>query len=142
MKAVHVARFGDVDVLRPVDLAPRPPFVLRLEGFGTVIQAPADGVAPGRRVAFATFGSYAEEVVIPPDGEPWQIAVPISDDMAVGQAAGLAMSGRTAVLLSDGVPAEGEGDTVLVSAGAGGGWLVSLSIAGRQRLAGGGIGRE
>ena len=124
MKAVHVARFGDVDVLRPVDLAPRPPgpgdtviaveasgvnyadFYFRksalpglprplssgVEGVGTVIQALADGVATGRRVAFATFGSYAEEVVISPDGEPWQIAVPISDGMAVGQAAGLAMS--------------------------------------------------
>ena len=165
MKAVHVTRFGDVDVLRPVDLAPRPrgpgdtviaveasgvnyadlyfrkgafpglprpPFVLGLEGVGTVTQAPADGVAPGRRVAFATFGSYAEEVVIPPDGEPWQIAVAISDDMAVGQAAGLAMSGRTAVLLSDGVPAEGEGDTVLVYAGAGGvGWFLCQLLAGK-----------
>lgn len=102
MKAVHVARFGDVDVLRPVDLASRPlgpgdtfiaveasgvnyadfyfrkgalpglprPLSSGVEGVGTVIQAPADGVAPGRRVAFATFGSYAEEVVIPPDGEP------------------------------------------------------------------------
>ena len=39
MKAVHVARFGDVDVLRPVDLAPRPP------GPGdTVIAVEASGV--------------------------------------------------------------------------------------------------
>ena len=117
MKATHVVRFGDVDVLRPVDLAPGPrrphdtviavevwgvnyahhyfrkgaflglprtPFALGLKSVGTVIQARADGVAPGRRVAFATFGSYSEELLIPPDGEPSQIAVLISDYMAVG----------------------------------------------------------
>ena len=89
-------------------------------------------MAAGQRVAFAIFGSYAKEVVIPPDGEPWQIAVPISDAMAVGQAAGLAMSGRTAVLISELARAECAGDTVLVYAGAGGvGWFLCQLLAGK-----------
>lgn len=52
--------------------------------------------------------------------------------MAVGQAAGLAISGRTAVLLIDGVPAEGKGDTVLVYVGAGGVcWFLCQLLAGK-----------
>ncbi|APG47531.1 quinone oxidoreductase family protein [Phaeobacter porticola] len=117
---------------------PTPPFIAGMEGVGRVSAAPVGGLPVGQRVAFGAYGTYAEQAVLPGTGEPWHIAVPLSDDFPVESAAGLMMSGRTAYLLADQVSAQNAAGTALVYAAAGGvGWVLCqlLKLKGMRVIA-------
>lgn len=89
------------------------------EGAGEVIEVSddVDGLRIGDRVAWTSSrtGSYAEYVEL--DAEH-ALAVPAGIDLRT--AAALPMQGLTAHMLLDGVTTVGEGDTVFITAGAGG----------------------
>jgi NADPH:quinone reductase len=106
------------------------PLRLGFEAAGTVVACgpgavgPAGPVAVGDEViAFRVGGAYAERLVAPTSA-----LVPRPSELSWEQAAGLMLTGATAVhaLTATGV---GAGDTVLVHAGAGGVGLMVVQIA-------------
>jgi NADPH2:quinone reductase len=103
------------------------PYVLGLEGSGTVLSVGADvsGVTAGDRVAWATGpGSYAERVVVPAKN---LMKVPV--DVSLELAAAVPLQGMTAhYLVKDTFPLSA-GDTCLIHAGAGGVGLLLIQIA-------------
>lgn len=104
------------------------PLVPGLEGAG-VVTAVGEGVttvAEGDRVAWATSvtGSYAEQVLLDAAA-----ALPVPDAVETETAAALALQGMTAHMLTDGVVSLEPGQTVLVTAGAGGVGLLLTQLA-------------
>jgi NADPH2:quinone reductase len=103
------------------------PYVLGLEGSGTVLSVGADvsGVVVGDRVAWATGpGSYAERVVVPAKN---LMKVPV--DVSLELAAAVPLQGMTAhYLVKDTFPLAA-GDKCLIHAGAGGVGLLLIQIA-------------
>lgn len=104
------------------------PLVPGLEGAG-VVTAVGEGVttvAEGDRVAWATSvtGSYAEQVLLDAAA-----ALPVPDALDAETAAALALQGMTAQMLTDGVVSLEPGQTVLVTAGAGGVGLLLTQLA-------------
>ncbi len=100
------------------------PYVLGLEGAGTVIEVGAgvDDVGVGDRVAWATCpGSYAERVAVPAASV---MVVPAGTDIEV--AATVPLQGMTAHFLATDTFPLGPGDRCLVHAGAG---LLLIQIA-------------
>lgn len=103
------------------------PYVLGLEGAGTVVQIGegVDHLAVGDRVAWATCpGSYAGLVALPaaqvmrvPDGVPWDVAATIP------------LQGMTAHFLATDTFPLSAGDRCLIHAGAGGVGLLLVQIA-------------
>lgn len=90
-----------------------------LEGAGEVVEV-GEGVSAlqvGDRVAWArsATGSYAELAVIEADQ-----ALPVPEGMGLRTAAALPLQGLTVHMLTDGVTQLAEGDTVFITAGAGG----------------------
>jgi NADPH2:quinone reductase len=109
--------------LYPVEL----PFVLGLEGAGTVTQV-GPGVttlSAGDQVAWATNpGSYAGQVVMRADN-----AVKVPDEIDLEVAAALPLQGMTAHFLATSTYPLGPGDRCLIHAGAGGVGLLLIQIA-------------
>ncbi|WP_022918690.1 quinone oxidoreductase family protein [Ruania albidiflava] len=104
------------------------PLVPGQEGAG-VVTAIGEGVtqvAEGDRVAWASSltGSYAEQVLVDA-----AVALPVPDALDTPTAAALALQGMTAQMLVDGVVALEPGQTVLVTAGAGGVGLLLTQLA-------------
>jgi NADPH2:quinone reductase len=103
------------------------PFVLGLEGAGTVVEL-GDGVtrfAVGDTVAWATSpGSYAGLVAISADA-----AVKVPDDIDPEVAAALPLQGITAHFLATSTYPLGPGDRCLIHAGAGGVGMLLIQIA-------------
>lgn len=124
------------DVYQREGIYPRPlPFTPGSEGCGRVVAAGpalADGDAPdstpvtvGDRVAWCTApDSYAEKVVVPAAA-----CVPVPEDVPADVAASILLQGLTAHFLVNDVGALGEGDTVLLTAGAGGVGLLLTQLA-------------
>jgi NADPH2:quinone reductase len=98
------------------------PFVLGAEVAGTV-EALGDGVTAlrvGDRVATAdAVGAYAEYCIAPAN-----VVAPVPDGVSTDVAAAAILKGMTAHLLIQSVFPVGEGDTVLLHAGAGGVGLI------------------
>ncbi|WP_080794846.1 quinone oxidoreductase family protein [Corynebacterium pacaense] len=156
MKAIQVSRTGGPEVLEYTDVtAPDPtdaqvlvavdvagvnyidtyyregiyhsrlPFIPGLEGTGRVTADPLGLIAPGTRVAWCdAFGSYAEQVCVPRNR---LVAVPegVSEEVA----ASMLLQGMTAHYLTNGVYDLGEGDSCLITAGAGGVGLMVTQMA-------------
>lgn len=115
------------DVYQREGIYPRPlPFTPGSEGCGRVVAAPDSGpVSVGDRVAWCTApDSYAEQVAVPADA-----CVPVPDDVPADVAASILLQGLTAHFLVNDVGALGEGDTVLLTAGAGGVGLLLTQLA-------------
>ena len=106
----------------PIDL----PFVLGLEGAGTVVEAGADtGFAPGDRVAWqGALGSYAARTVIPAS-----IAVKVPEGVSLETAAATMLQGMTAHYLVASTFEVKPGHDVLVHAAAGGVGLLLTQLA-------------
>ena len=101
------------------------PFVPGLEGTGRVVHDPQGEIAPGTVVAWCdAFGSYAEQVCVPRDR---LVAVPEGVDPTV--AASMLLQGITAHYLTYGVYDLQEGDSCLITAGAGGVGLLATQMA-------------
>lgn len=101
------------------------PFVPGLEGTGRVVQDPRGEIAPGTVVAWTdAFGSYAEQVCVPRDR---LVAVPEGVEPEV--AASMLLQGITAHYLTHGVYDLKEGDSCLITAGAGGVGLLVTQMA-------------
>lgn len=103
----------------------RVPFVPGLEGSGRVIEDPQGHIAPGTKVAWCdAFGSYAEHVCVPRNR---LVAVPegVADDVA----ASMLLQGMTAHYLTNGVYNLKDGDSCLITAGAGGVGLLATQMA-------------
>lgn len=101
------------------------PFVPGLEGTGRVAYDPRGEIAEGTVVAWCdAFGSYAEQVCVPRDR---LVAVPegVSPDVA----ASMLLQGITAQYLTNGVYDLKEGDSCLITAGAGGVGLLVTQMA-------------
>lgn len=101
------------------------PFVLGLEGAGTVRAVGGDGaLTVGDRVAWVHVqGSYAEQVVVPVEA-----AVPVPDEVSDELAAAVLLQGLTAHYLSHATYAVQPGDWVVVHAAAGGVGLLLTQI--------------
>lgn len=156
MKAIYLSETGGPEVLTHTD-APRPtpadnevlvevivagvnyidtyyregvyfaelPFVPGLEGVGRVIEDPAGDIAAGTKVAWCNaFGSYAEYVTVPRDR---LVAVP--QDLADDVAASMLLQGITAHYLTHSTYELTEGDSCLITAGAGGVGLLATQFA-------------
>ncbi|MGE3843038.1 MAG: quinone oxidoreductase [Vicinamibacterales bacterium] len=113
-----------------------PPFVLGMEGAGTVELVGADvrDFAPGDRVAYAMIrGSYAEFAVVPVSH-----LVKIPGGVSFEQAAAVMLQGMTAHYLTHSTYALKSGDTCLVHAAAGGtgGLVVQMAKACGARVFG------
>ncbi|AIG64097.1 NADPH--quinone reductase [Corynebacterium atypicum] len=101
------------------------PFIPGSEGTGRVIEDPAGTIAPGTAVAWCNGpGSYAEQVVV--DAERL-VAVPAEIDPAV--AATMLLQGMTAHYLINSIAALHEGDSCMITAGAGGVGLLATQLA-------------
>lgn len=101
------------------------PFVPGFEGTGTVLEDPSGTLAPETRVAWSNaFGSYADTVCVARDR---MVEVPEGLDPKV--AASVLLQGITAHYLVDGVYHLTEGDTCLITAGAGGVGLMATQLA-------------
>lgn|SRR5690625_1622423 len=89
------------------------------EGAGEVVEIGdgVEGVKVGDQVAWAASvtGSYADFVVLEAEQ-----ALPVPPSMDLRVAAALPLQGMTVHMLTDGVTRLGEGDTVFITAGAGG----------------------
>ena len=102
-----------------------PPFTPGFEGAGRVRHDPQGEIAPGTMVAWNTaFGSYAEQVCVERDKV---VAVP--NDFDLPTAASMLLQGITAHYLTHGVYELGEGDSCVITAGAGGVGLVATQLA-------------
>jgi NADPH:quinone reductase len=98
--------------------AREPPFVLGVEGAGTVgsVGSEVSEIAIGDRVAWTGVpGSYAERVVVPADR-----AVPIPSDVDVTTAAAVMLQGCTAHYLASSTWPVSDGEVAVVHAAAGG----------------------
>lgn len=156
MKAIQINRTGGPEVLEYTDIdAPDPtedqvlvavtmagvnyidtyyregvyhsrlPFVPGLEGTGRVLHDPQGTIAPGTKVAWCdAFGSYAQQVCVPRDR---LVAVP--EGVGPEVAASMLMQGITAHYLTHGVYDLKEGDSCLITAGAGGVGLLATQMA-------------
>ncbi|MEZ2121269.1 MULTISPECIES: quinone oxidoreductase [unclassified Corynebacterium] len=101
------------------------PFIPGLEGTGRVVQDPRGQIVEGTLVAWCDgFGSYAEYAVVPRDR---LVAVPRGIDLHT--AASMLLQGITAHYLTDGVYSLRDGDTCLLTAGAGGVGLLVTQMA-------------
>lgn len=101
------------------------PFVPGLEGTGRVVHDPRGEIAEGTVVAWCdAFGSYAEQVCVPRDR---LVAVP--EGVSPEVAASMLLQGITAHYLTHGVYDLQEGDSCLVTAGAGGVGLLVTQMA-------------
>lgn len=101
------------------------PFTPGLEGTGRVVEDPRGEIAVGTVVAWCdAFGSYAEQVCVPRDR---LVAVPESIEPDV--AASMLLQGITAHYLTSGVYDLQEGDSCLITAGAGGVGLLATQMA-------------
>ncbi|WIM68886.1 quinone oxidoreductase [Corynebacterium breve] len=101
------------------------PFIPGQEGCGRVIEDPKGEIAEGTVVAWTgTAGSYAEIAAVPRNR---LVAVPegISHDVA----ASMLLQGMTAHYLIHGVRDTQEGDSILLTAGAGGVGLLATQMA-------------
>jgi NADPH2:quinone reductase len=158
MRAIHAIEAGGPEVLSIVDLPepqagpgeilvglaaagvnfrdtyeragiyPRPfPHIPGAEGAGTVeeVGEGVRGFKAGDRVAFVDArGSYADKVVIPADQ-----ALPVPEEMGVDVAAAAALQGMTAhYLVASTFPVQ-QGQTVLLTAAAGGTGLLLTQLA-------------
>lgn len=118
---VEVAASGVnfIDVYQREGVYPTdPPFVLGMEGAGTVRQVgpEATGLDIGSRVAWAmVMGSSATHAVLPADR-----LVPVPDDVELETAAAAMLQGMTAHFLTHDCYVTHEGTTALVHAAAGG----------------------
>ena len=156
MRAIYITHTGGPDVLTHTDIdAPTPkdnevvvqvdiagvnfidvyfregiyhsptPFVPGFEGTGRVIYDPQGEIAEGTVVAWCdAFGSYAEQVCVPRDR---MVAVPESLEPHV--AASMLLQGIAAHYLTHGVYDLSEGDSCLITAGAGGVGLLATQMA-------------
>lgn len=156
MRAIHITETGGPEVLQVRDVAvPEPdddevlvsvdyagvnyidtyyregvyhsalPLTLGFEGTGRVEKDPRGEIAPGTLVAWCDgFGSYAEFVTVPRDR---LVAVPQGIEPEV--AASMLLQGITAHYLTDGVFPLKEGDSCLITAGAGGVGLLAIQFA-------------
>jgi NADPH:quinone reductase len=107
----------------PIEL----PFVLGLEGAGTVVEAGPDvaGFAPGDRVAWqGSLGSYAARKVLPAS-----LAVTVPDGVSLETAAATMLQGITAHYLVASTFEVKPGHDVLVHAAAGGVGLLLVQLA-------------
>jgi NADPH:quinone reductase len=101
------------------------PFIPGLEGTGRVVHDPLGEIAEGTVVAWSdAFGSYAEQVCVARDR---LVAVPEGVEPEV--AASMLLQGITAHYLTHGVYDLGEGDSCLITAGAGGVGLLVTQMA-------------
>jgi NADPH2:quinone reductase len=103
------------------------PYVLGLEGAGTVIEVGSEvtGYAVGDRVAWSNApGSYAEQVVVPARG-----AMKVPGDIPFETAAAIPLQGMTAHYLMVDCYKLAAGEKVLIHAGAGGTGLMLIQIA-------------
>lgn len=101
------------------------PFVPGLEGTGRVIHDPAGEIAEGTVVAWCdAFGSYAEQVCVHRDR---LVAVP--EGIAPEVAGTMLLQGMTAHYLTYGVHDLQEGESCLITAGAGGVGLLATQMA-------------
>jgi NADPH:quinone reductase len=131
MHAIEVAETGGPEVLRNVEQptpAPGPgpgpgEVLIKAEAIGGTVEALGDGVTAlrvGDRVASAdAVGAYAEYCVAPAN-----VVAPVPDGVSTEVAAAAILKGMTAHLLIKSVFSVGEGDTVLLHAGAGGVGLI------------------
>ena len=156
MKAIQITQNGGPEVLIPAEVAdPKPtegqllvaveyagvnyidtyyregiyhsqlPFIPGSEGCGRVIEDPAGEIAPGTLVAWESApGSYAEKVCV---DRTRLVAVPQSIPHEV--AASMLLQGITAHYLLHGVRETKAGDTILLTAGAGGVGLLLTQMA-------------
>lgn len=156
MKAIQIEETGGPDVLQLVDVAApeptddqvlvevlvagvnyidtyyrqgiysaQPPFTPGFEGVGRVAHDPAGHIAVGTMVAWNTaFGSYAEKVCVEREK---LVAVP--NDFDLPTAASMLLQGITAHYLTHGVYELADGDSCLITAGAGGVGLVATQLA-------------
>lgn len=156
MKAIQITETGGPEVLRLQDVpAPTPgpdevlvevrvagvnyidtyyregvyhaslPFVPGLEGTGRVLHDPQGEIAEGTVVAWCdAFGSYAEQVCVPRDR---LVAVP--EGISPEVAGTMLLQGMTAHFLTHGVHDLQEGDSCLITAGAGGVGLLATQMA-------------
>jgi len=125
---VTAAGVNFIDTYQRSGLYPMPrPYVAGLEGSGRVLAVGAgvSGVAVGERVAWAEqLGSYADVVAV--DAAR---AVPVPDEVPDDEAVGALLQGMTAhFLVNDTFPVS-PGDTVLVTAAAGGVGLLLTQLA-------------
>lgn len=101
------------------------PFVPGLEGTGRVLQDPKGEIAEGTLVAWMdAFGSYAEQVCVPRER---LVAVPEGVDPHI--AGTMLLQGITAHYLTHGVHDLQEGESCLITAGAGGVGLLATQLA-------------
>lgn len=125
---VAAAGVNYIDTYQRSGLYPIPaPFVLGLEGAGTVVAVGPDvnGWAAGDRVAWCdALGSYAELAVVPADR-----AIRVPDGLDDQRAAAALLQGMTAHYLVTACHPVAEGDTVLVHAAAGGVGLLLTQLA-------------
>ncbi|MCT1452404.1 quinone oxidoreductase [Corynebacterium sp. p3-SID1145] len=104
------------------------PFIPGLEGCGEVVEDPAGNIAPGTIVAWDSApGSYAEYVCVDRNR---LVAVP--DTIPANVAATMLLQGITAHYLLYGVRDTQQGDTILLTAGAGGVGLLLTQLAAAQ----------
>lgn len=104
------------------------PFIPGLEGCGEVVEDPTGEIAPGTVVAWDSApGSYAEYVCV---DRHRLVAVP--DSIPASVAATMLLQGITAHYLLYGVRDTKEGDTLLITAGAGGVGLLLTQLAAAQ----------
>ncbi|HEX5494501.1 MAG TPA: quinone oxidoreductase [Mycobacteriales bacterium] len=116
-----------IDVYHRTGLYPTvPPFVLGVEGAGTVSAVGAGVAEPrvGDLVAWAGApGGYAEQVALPADR-----VVPVPDGVSAEDAAAAMLQGITAQYLTASTYPVRTGDTVLVHAAAGGVGLLLIQL--------------
>lgn len=156
MKAIHVTETGGPEVLTYTDVpTPAPtenevlvevivaginyidtyfrqgtyhaalPFTPGQEGVGRVVEDPKGDIAPGTKVAWNdSMGSYAEYTCVPRDRI---VAVPQDVDDEV--AASMLLQGMTAHMLTHSVYDLTEGQSCLITAGAGGVGLLATQFA-------------
>ena len=156
MRAIRISSHGGPEVLEPADVSrPTPnesqvlvavdvagvnyidtyyregvydaelPFIPGFEGTGRVVEDPRGEIAQGTLVAWCdAFGSYAEYAVVPRNR---LVAVPRGIDPHT--AASMLLQGITAHYLTDGVYSLRDGDTCLITAGAGGVGLLATQMA-------------
>lgn len=113
-----------------INYEPKFPFILGLEGAGTVeeLGAGVEDLAPGDRVAFMEgIGAYAEFVAVP----GWRV-VRVPDDVSLELAAATQLQGSTAHYLCHGFTTLGPGSSCLAHAGAGGVGHILIQLAKRQ----------
>ena len=125
---IAFAGLNFIDTYRRGGVYPMPfPHVPGTEGAGVVAEV-GEGVtdvAVGDRVAWSEpSASYAEQVVLPAER-----TLPVPDGLDLATAAALPLQGMTAHYLADGAYPVREGDTVVVTAAAGGVGLLLTQLA-------------